>query len=55
MKKEQYLYRMAEDVSKALMERYIENLRQGKRIPQNLILDEWIRKGIEVEKKERGS
>jgi len=50
MQKEQFLYRMAEDISKALRERYIEYLRKGEKISQNLILDEWIRLGIEAEK-----
>jgi hypothetical protein len=51
MQKEQFLYRMAEDIAQALRDRDIEHRRKGEIVPKNLILDNWIRLGIEAEKK----
>jgi hypothetical protein len=51
----QFLLHLPDDVKEAFFQRQIETLQKGERLKKGQILIDWIRKGMEAEKKQRGS
>jgi hypothetical protein len=50
----QFLLHLPDDVQQAFFQRQIEMLQRGQKLKKGQILIDWIRKGMEAEKKEEG-